>query len=473
MHVAFLNPQGNFDPTDAHLTEHPDFGGQLIYVKELAVAMADTGHHVDILTRRMQDPAWPEFAGAEDSYPGHEGNPRILRFDCGGPAFLAKEELWPHMEEFVANILAFYGEDQPDFTTAHYADGGYCAALIARKAGIGFSFTGHSLGAQKVDNLGAQPGNFEALDERFRFSRRIAAERLAMARAFRIIVSTGQERREQYGHGLYAGAVETDDDARFAVIPPGVNTRVFRTEPAPGDARDHARIAAKLGDRADRPFVVLSSRLDAKKNIIGAVEAFGRSAALREAADLALFVRGIDDPRAEIGGLPDAEQRVLRPILEKIDGNGLSQQVYFLNLRSQAALASAYRYFARTGSVFALPSLYEPFGLAPVEAAASGLACVATKNGGPAEIFADGSGVLVDPRDAGDIAKGLLEGLRRHAELTRRAGARVKAHYTWEKTAEGYLAVIAEGIDALAPREDLPPLDASDRIRRYLTDKTA
>ena len=46
MHILFFNPQGNFDPEDSHLTEHPDFGGQLVYVKEVAMAMADAGHSV-------------------------------------------------------------------------------------------------------------------------------------------------------------------------------------------------------------------------------------------------------------------------------------------------------------------------------------------------------------------------------------------------------------------------------------------
>ena len=36
MHVVFLNPQGNFDPGDCRWTQHPDFGGQLVYVKELS-----------------------------------------------------------------------------------------------------------------------------------------------------------------------------------------------------------------------------------------------------------------------------------------------------------------------------------------------------------------------------------------------------------------------------------------------------
>ena len=41
MQIIFLNPQGNFDPQDSYWTEHPDFGGQLVYVKETALALAE------------------------------------------------------------------------------------------------------------------------------------------------------------------------------------------------------------------------------------------------------------------------------------------------------------------------------------------------------------------------------------------------------------------------------------------------
>ena len=93
MHVAFLNPQGNFDPRDSYWTAHPDFGGQLVYVKELALAMGKLGHGVDIVTRQIVDPDRPEFAGETDAYPGHE-NVRILRIPCGPDRFSPKEELW-------------------------------------------------------------------------------------------------------------------------------------------------------------------------------------------------------------------------------------------------------------------------------------------------------------------------------------------------------------------------------------------
>jgi len=73
MHISFLNPQGNFDPNDSYWTEHPDFGGQLVYVKEVASAMANLGHQVDIITRQIIDPEWPEFADSQDAFPGIQG----------------------------------------------------------------------------------------------------------------------------------------------------------------------------------------------------------------------------------------------------------------------------------------------------------------------------------------------------------------------------------------------------------------
>jgi hypothetical protein len=35
MRIAFLNPQGIFDPEDSYWTEGPDFGNQLVYVKQV------------------------------------------------------------------------------------------------------------------------------------------------------------------------------------------------------------------------------------------------------------------------------------------------------------------------------------------------------------------------------------------------------------------------------------------------------
>jgi glycosyltransferase involved in cell wall biosynthesis len=49
--------------------------------------------------------------------------------------------------------------------------------------------------------------------------------------------------------------------------------------------------------------------------------------------------------------------------------------------------------------VLCQPSLVEPFGLATLEAMASGRSVVATRVGGPPEFVTPESGVLVDPTD--------------------------------------------------------------------------
>ena len=194
MHIAFLNPQGNFDPKDSYWTEHADFGGQLVYVKQVALAMGDLGHNVDILTRQIVDPEWPEFADKFDAYP-NAPNVRIVRLPAGPEDFLRKELLWPHLvEDWVPNILDFYGDDLPDAFTSHYGDGGLCGVLIEDATGVPFTLTGHSLGAQKMDKLHATCDNLAELDARFHFGRRLVAERLSMNRSAINITSTQQER---------------------------------------------------------------------------------------------------------------------------------------------------------------------------------------------------------------------------------------------------------------------------------------
>ena len=73
------------------------------------MALAALGIRVDILTRRIDDPQWQGFSEQTGWYTDNESGPRIVRIDCGGPGFLSKELLWPHLDEWVDNIMAFYG----------------------------------------------------------------------------------------------------------------------------------------------------------------------------------------------------------------------------------------------------------------------------------------------------------------------------------------------------------------------------
>ena len=456
MHVLFLNPQGNFDPSDAYWMEHPDFGGQLVYVKEVALAMAAQGHTVDIVTRRFDDPDWPEFSGQLDHYPGHDGV-RIVRIPCGPDKFLPKEELWPHLgTDWLDGIVDFYEHDThtPEAVTTHYADGGLVGALLEERTGTPFTFTGHSLGAQKMDRLGVTRTNLDEMDGRFHFARRLIAERVAMNRAARVVTSTRQERFEQYSHAAYRDAIDVSADEKFAVIPPGVNRRLFHEEPTDLDPEIRARIAQALArdlpsDRGELPLVLCSSRLDRKKNIIGLVRAFVEDETLQRTANLAIVARGAENALRQREEYSGESREILDEIADLLDANDLWNAVTSFPLDNQTELAAAYRVAAERRSVFALTALYEPFGLAPLEAMSCGLPAVVTQNGGPSESLVEGErrfGELVDPEDPSSIAAGLLAVLASEETWTsyRDAGIeRVIERYTWERTAEGYLDVLA------------------------------
>ncbi len=474
MHIAFLNPQGNFDPGDSYWTQHPDFGGQLVYVKQVAAGLGEMGHRVDILTRQIVDPEWPEFAEPFDAYPDAP-NVRIVRLPAGPQGFLRKELLWPHLvRDWVPNVLDFYRDEggMPHAMTCHYGDGGLCGALIEAETGVPFTFTAHSLGAQKMDKLHVTRANLEEMDQRYHFARRIVAERLAMNRSAVNITSTRQERFSQYSHNAYRGAVDPTDDARFAVVPPGVNMQIFdrHSRYADEDAV-HARIRAMLArdlssERLDLPCVVASSRLDPKKNHLGLMEAFAYSPRLRRRANLVIVTGSLEDPLRDYRDAGDTERAVLDDLMDVIERAGLRGQVSMFALFGQGELAAAYRFFAETRSVFALTALYEPFGLAPLEAAAAGLPVVVTKFGGPSESLREDDeeyGLLIDPHDPEEVSAALfslvsdLERWQRYAQAGHR---RVQERYTWQRTAEGYLDLIEGAVAEPEARrsEDLLPI---------------
>lgn len=464
MRIAFVNPHGNFDEAASHLTAHPDFGGQLVYVREVALALAAIGHQVDILTRRIDDPQWPEFAAAIDGYLDQPGV-RILRFPCGPRGFLPKEELWPHLGEWVGRILAWRRDEGewPDLWTGHYADGGVCAALLAEQSGVPCSFTGHSLGAWKLDGL-LFPSDSEAstysrddllaADLCYNFGARIAAERAAMARAATIITNSFTERYDQYSHPAYAGVADVHDDRQFETIGPGVNLHVF--DPSTRGPRDaevrgaiHTALARDIApERRDLPAVIAWSRLDPKKNHIALVRAFAQNPSLRARANLMMVMRGLDDPLRDFERASVGDQAVLRPLVREVQTSGLWGAVSAFSLAGQDALAALYRWGAETGAVFCLPSEHEPFSLTVIEAMSTGLPVVATRNGGPREITDDGrAGLLADPNNYAELGSQLLRLLADRDAWQAYASAgrqRVLDRYSWARTAEGYARLAGE-----------------------------
>jgi glycosyltransferase involved in cell wall biosynthesis len=100
--------------------------------------------------------------------------------------------------------------------------------------------------------------------------------------------------------------------------------------------------------------------------------------------------------------------------------------------------------------VFCYPSLYEGFGLPPLEAMAAGTACVVGAYPAAEEVLRDAA-LIVDPREADALTEGLVrlatdEPLRRSLALQGRARA---STFTWERTAqqtlEAYRSVAGDG----------------------------
>ncbi len=311
-------------------------------------------------------------------------------------------------------------------------------------------------------------GDRAALDRQYNFGTRLAAERLAINHSGVNVVSTNLERFEQYAHLQYAAAVDTQDDDRFAVVPPGVNLETFdRDSESPFDLEIAElvgeTIQATTGRRAGLPVIVASSRLDPKKNIVGLVEAYASSLALQQSANLVLVTGSIREPLVDATDATPMEQDEIRRVRRIIEDSQLEGMVTAFGIQGQTKLAAAYRYFAKRGGVFCLTALYEPFGLAPLEAAAAGLAVVVTANGGPFESMRDQAGeygVLVDPADPAAIAAGLERALGpERATLAAAGHKRVHDRYTWDRTADGYLAAVERARSAPSDRE-LLPIDA-------------
>ena len=95
----------------------------------------------------------------------------------------------------------------------------------------------------------------------------------------------------------------------------------------------------------------------------------------------------------------------------------------------------------RRAACLVFPSLYEGFGLPPIEAMACGCPVAASATGSLPEVCGDAA-VLFDPLDPAAIATGVDEALGRSAELSER-GLRRAATFTWDETARGHDRIYA------------------------------
>lgn len=195
---------------------------------------------------------------------------------------------------------------------------------------------------------------------------------------------------------------------------------------APQPIREVKRIRAKFN--LPETFTLYIASNKPHKNLTGLVEAwalvnahFAERQTQGAASSIAppLIIAGHYDPR-----FPQAKMRVKEL--------GLAQQARFIENVPNADMPALYS----ACDLFVYPSLYEGFGLTPLEAMACGAPVVCSNTSSLPEVMGD-AGILANPNSAQELASACIralgdEALRR--EMRARSLARA-ARFSWQETA--------------------------------------
>jgi glycosyltransferase involved in cell wall biosynthesis len=202
------------------------------------------------------------------------------------------------------------------------------------------------------------------------------------------------------------------DPERVEVVPNAIDEAILEH---PGE-EEMERVRERYQIRGR--FVLYAGNIKPHKNLDRLIAAFG---ALKQRG-------GFEDVKLLIIGDEINRYASLR---RRMEAAGVRQDVRFFGFVPERTLAALYR----LASVFAFPSLYEGFGLPPLEAMACGTPVLTSKISSLPEVVGDAA-LLVDPYSVDDIAHGLArllddEALR--AELVARGRVRV-GHFSWERS---------------------------------------
>jgi D-inositol-3-phosphate glycosyltransferase len=424
----------NRRPRIAMLSEHAspaallggaDAGGQNVYVDALSRQLGQLGLAVDVYVRRERADAAEVVAWA----PGV----RIVNLPAGPACPMPKDDMWRLMPAFRDALLGFIARDGVRYDALHgnFWMSGWVTTELRSKLGIPAVQIFHALGTTKRRHQGA--ADTSPPD-------RIAVERLVVAGVDRLIAQCPNERGELVDD--YGARPE-----RVALIPAGVDTRLFRPE---------ARAAARreIGLDPDGPLIVYVGRLLPRKGIRNVVRALACLVRQQEGAappprmPLLMVVGGETaepDPLAtpEIGEL----QKLARAL-------GIADRVRFTGQQPQRVL----RHFYCAGDVVVTTPWYEPFGLTPLEGMACGRPVIGSAVGGIAYTVQDGiTGYLVPPEAPEALAGRLRLLLARpdlRASMGQAARTRVEREFTWPAAA-GRIAALYDELLA-SPRRSWP-----------------
>jgi glycosyltransferase involved in cell wall biosynthesis len=201
----------------------------------------------------------------------------------------------------------------------------------------------------------------------------------------------------------------------------------------PPEEEDFERVRARYQLKA--PFALYVGNIKPHKNLERLIDAFNELRQESAFEPLKLIIIG--DEISKYQGLRRAVHR-----------HKLHKHVRFFGFVPLQTLAVLYR----LASVFVFPSLYEGFGLPPLEAMYFGTPVVTSNTSSLPEVVGDAA-VLVDPYSATSIAEGMRRALmdqELRARLRVRGMARAR-EFSWEQSVERIREVYGEVMERPEP----------------------
>jgi glycosyltransferase involved in cell wall biosynthesis len=212
--------------------------------------------------------------------------------------------------------------------------------------------------------------------------------------------------------------------ARIEVVYNAIDERFLR-----GHASDTDRQVLAERYLITYPFLLYAGRISPHKNLVRIIEAFSALKAELEKEgkfpDLKLIIIG-----DELSKHPDLRRTVIR--------GGVQNDVRFMGFVPIEML----RVFYDAAKIFVFPSLYEGFGLPPLEAMAHGTPVVTSNTSSLPEVVGNAA-VLVNPENVFEIMRALLRVLLDQTvrEKFKQRGYEQVKKFSWDASARQILGV--------------------------------
>ncbi|MBN2369728.1 MAG: glycosyltransferase family 4 protein [Vicinamibacteria bacterium] len=219
------------------------------------------------------------------------------------------------------------------------------------------------------------------------------------------------------------------DPGRIRVVPNAIDPDIIED---PG-SEEAARVKERY--QIQGRFILYAGNIKPHKNLERLIQAFGILKQQPGHDDLKLLIIG--DEIHRYGSLRRC-----------VESTGVRQDVRFFGFVPNKTLAVLYR----LASAFAFPSLYEGFGLPPLESMACGTPVVTSRISSLPEVVGDAA-LLVDPYDVKDIATALArvlsdQDLRKTLIAKGRARACI---FSWQRSVQAILSIYMTLLGRQAP----------------------